>query len=223
MTVMLQAATLRFLKDLKKNNNKPWFEKNKDAFLAAKEDTERFAGLLIEGLGRKDPSIATLQPKDCVFRIYRDVRFSKDKTPYKPNMGVFINKGGKKAPSAGYYFHCEPGQNRMGGGLWMPMAPELNKVRQEIDYNFAEWARIVHHRTFKALFPKGLDGGDALSRPPKGYDSCNPAIEYLKMRSFVVITTIKDAELQSKSLVKTVLKTFEGMKPFIDFLNNSME
>jgi uncharacterized protein (TIGR02453 family) len=222
-TVMLQAATLRFLKDLKKNNNKTWFEKNKDNFLAAKEDMERFAGLLIEALGRKDPAIATLQPKDCVFRIYRDVRFSKDKTPYKPNMGVFFNRGGKKAPTAGYYFHCVPGQNRLGGGLWMPMAPELNKVRQEIDYNFAEWTAIVNHRTFKALFPKGLIDGESLSRPPKGYDESNPAIEYLKKRSFVVITTLKDAELQSKTLVKTVLKIFGGMKPFIDFLNNAME
>lgn len=220
---MLQVTTIRFLKDLKKNNNKPWFEKNKPAYLAAKEDIENFVGQTIEGLGAKDPDIAPLEIKDCVFRIYRDVRFSKNKVPYKTNMGAYFNKGGKKATTAGYYFHCEPGQNMVGGGLWMPMAPELSKVRQEIDYNFGEWKKIINHRSFKKLFPDGLQGGEPLSRPPKGYDADNPAIEFLKMKSFVVTRTLTDAELQSKSLLKETLKTFEAMKDFIYFLNRSME
>jgi len=140
---MLQPATIKFLKDLKKNNNKPWFEKNKTIYLDAKEDIEQFVLQVIEGMGKIDPDITSLQPKDCIFRIYRDVRFSKDKTPYKTNMGASFNKGGKKVPTAGYYFHCEPGgQNMVGGGLWMPMPPHLAKVRQEIDYSFDEWKKF---------------------------------------------------------------------------------
>jgi uncharacterized protein (TIGR02453 family) len=220
---MLQSSTVRFLKDLKKNNNKPWFEKNKNNYLAAKEDMEGFVVKVIEGLGKVDPDIAPLLPKDCVFRIYRDVRFSKDKTPYKTNMGAYFNKGGKKAFTAGYYFQCEQGRNMIGGGLWMPMASELNKVRQEIDYNFGEWTKIISHRNFKKYFPGGIDGIELLSRPPKGYDAENPAIEFLKMKSFVVTRFLTDAEVQSKTLLKETLKTFEAMKDFISFLNRAME
>ena len=220
---MLQGATIKFLKDLKKNNNKPWFEKNKTAYLAAKEDIDQFTQQVIDGLGKIDADIAPLTPKDCLFRIYRDVRFSKDKTPYKTNMGASFNKGGKKVPTAGYYFHCEPGQNMAGGGLWMPQSPELNKVRQEIDYSFDEWKKIITHRNFKKIFPEGVEGIDILARPPKGYEAENPAIEFLKMKSFIVSRSFTDSELQSKSLLKEVLKTFETMKPFIGFINRSME
>jgi len=221
---MLQPATIKFLKDLKKNNNKPWFEKNKTAYQNAKEDVEQFVQQVIEGLGKIDPDIATLQPKDCIFRIYRDVRFSKDKTPYKTNMGASFNRGGKKVPTAGYYFHCEPGgQSMVGGGLWMPMPPHLAKVRQEIDYSFDEWKRITGHRNFKKIFPKGVEGIEVLSRPPKGYDDQNPAIEYLKMKCYIVTSDLTDAGLTSKSLLKETLKTFATMREFVDFLNRSME
>ena len=220
---MLQAATVKFLRDLKKNNNKPWFEKNKSVYLDAKEDMETFVQQVIDGLGKIDPDIAPLQPKDCVYRIYRDVRFSKDKTPYKTNMGASLNRGGKKMPTAGYYFHCEPGRNLVGGGLWMPQAPELNKVRQEIDYNFAEWQKILKAPSFRKVFPEGLDQEDMLSRPPKGYDEENPAIEFLKLKSFIVTRTLSDAEMQSRSALKEILKTFGAMKEFIYFLNRAFE
>ena len=220
---MLQTSTLRFLRSLKKNNNKSWFETNKSSYLAAKEDIGQFVQLVIDGFGKTDADIALLSPKDCTFRIYRDVRFSKNKTPYKSNMGAYFNRGGKKALTAGYYFHCEPGRNRLGGGMWMPMAPELNKIRQEIDYNFDEWTKIINRPAFKKLFPDGVDGLESLTRPPKGYDDQNPAIEFLKMKNFIVMRTLTDAELQSKTLVKQVLKTFSVMKEFIDFLNRSID
>jgi len=218
---MLQAATLKFLKDLKKNNNKPWFEKNKDLYLGAKEDIELLVEQVIEGFGKIDPDIANLQPKDCTYRIYRDVRFSKDKTPYKINMGAYLNRGGKKAPTAGYYMHIEPGRSMAGGGLWMPLAPELNKVRQEIDYSLSEWNSIVTARAFKKNFSEGLEKEDQLSRPPKGYDEGNPAIEYLKLKSFIVTRSFTDAEVQSKSFAKELVKTFESMKDFVYFLNRA--
>lgn len=220
---MLQVSTLRFLKDLKKNNNKPWFEKNKSLYLNAKEDVEQLVEQVIGGFGKTDPDIAALQAKDCIFRIYRDVRFSQDKSPYKTNMGAFLNKGGKKSPTAGYYMQVQPGRNMAGGGLWMPAAPDLSKVRQEIDYNFPEWKAIIGQRSFKKNFPGGLDKEDILSRPPKGYTEDNPAIDYLKLKSFVAIRTFTDAEAQSKTFHKEIIKTFESMKDFIYFLNRSLE
>lgn len=220
---MLQVSTLKFLKDLKKNNNKPWFEKNKSVYLDAKEDMDHFVGQVIEGFGKTDPGIATLQAKDCTYRIYRDVRFSQDKTPYKIHMGAYLNKGGKKTPTAGYYLHIEPGRSMAGGGLWMPQAPELNKVRQEIDYNFSEWTKIIADRNFKKNFVVGLDREEVLSRPPKGYDEGNPAIEYLKLKSFVVTRSFTDAEVQSKIFLKEILKTFTSMKAFVYFLNQGLE
>jgi len=220
---MLQTSTLKFLKDLKKNNNKPWFEKNKSVYLEAKEDMDQFVGQVIEGFGKTDPEIATLHPKDCTYRIYRDVRFSPDKTPYKTHMGAYLNKGGKKVPTAGYYLHIESGSSMAGGGLWMPQAPELNKVRQEIDYSFAEWKKILGDRNFKKNFPGGLEQGEILSRPPKGYDDQNPAIEYLKLKSFIVTRNFTDAEVRSKTFLKEILKTFTSMTAFVQFLNRSME
>jgi uncharacterized protein (TIGR02453 family) len=220
---MLKASTLKFLKDLKKNNNKPWFEKNKSVYLTAKEDADHFVEQLVEGLGKIDADIAPLQIKDCTYRIYRDVRFSGDKTPYKTHMGAYLNKGGKKSPTAGYYFHLEPGGTMAGGGLWMPLAPELSKVRQEIDYNLPEWEKILKDRRFKKFFPDGLDQGEILSRPPKGYDAENPAIGYLKLKSFLVTRSLTDEQVQSRSLLKDVLNTFEGMKEFVYFLNRSLE
>jgi len=220
---MLQASTVKFLKDLKKNNNKPWFEKNKQVYLDAKEDIELFVEQVIEGFGKIDADINPLHPKDCTYRIYRDVRFSSDKTPYKINMGAYLNKGGKKSPTAGYYMHVEPGRSMAGGGLWMPMAPELSKVRQEIDYNYAEWSKIIGDRNFKKVFPDGLDQEEKLSRPPKGYDDENPAIEFLKLKSFIVTRTFTDAEVQAKSFLKEIIKTFTAMDVFVHFLNRALE
>jgi uncharacterized protein (TIGR02453 family) len=219
---MLQANTLKFLKDLKKNNNRPWFEKNKNSYLAAKDDLEQLTEQLINGLGKTDKAIADLKAKDCQFRIYRDVRFSKDKSPYKTNMGAWMNKGGKKINNAGYYFHCEPGNSFLAGGYYMPMSPELNKIRQEIDYSFAEWKKIISSKSFKKYFTAGVDGIEILSRPPKGYDDANPAIEFLKMKSFVVRHPLADKDLQSKTLVKNVLTVYGAMKPLVDFLNHAV-
>ncbi|HVS97977.1 MAG TPA: DUF2461 domain-containing protein [Puia sp.] len=220
---MPQASTLKFLRDLKKNNNKPWFEKNRSAYQDAKEDVERFAEKVIEGLARIDPAIAALQPKDCTFRIYRDVRFSRDKSPYKTNMGAYLNKGGKRSPTAGYYVHFEPGRCFAAGGLWMPMPADLARVRQEIDYNFSEWQDILRSRAFKKYFPEGMSQEDILSRPPKGYSDENPAIQYLKLKSFIVTRKFADAEVLSPSFLKQLLRTYEPVKELVYFLNRSIE
>jgi uncharacterized protein (TIGR02453 family) len=221
---MLQHATIKFLKDLSKNNNKPWFDANRKQYENAKTDFAGFIQTIIDKHGKKDESIAHLKAKDCLFRINRDVRFSKDKSPYKNNMGAYINKGGKKSLFGGYYFHCQPGQSFVGGGLWMPMPPELAKVRQEIDYNFDAFKKIVGSKKFKTAYNDlSRDGEYILSRVPKGYEADNPAAEYLKLKSFVAMVPVKDAELNSKDLSKKVLSAFEALQPLLEFVNQSIE
>lgn len=220
---MIQKSTIQFLKDLQKNNNRPWFETNRKIYEAAKADIENLVASLIPAIAKFDQPIGDLAIKDCTFRINRDVRFSKDKSPYKSNMAAYFSRGGKKANGAGYYFHCQPGNSYAAGGFYSPMPPELAKVRQEIDYSFAEWQKIVNNKTFKKYFVKGVEGMEVLSRPPKGYEADNPAIEYLKMKHFIVSKPFSDEELQSKNLVKDIAKVFETMKPMIDFLNQAIE
>src|SRR5436190_10881984 len=149
---MLQPATLAFLKALKKNNNKEWFEKNRGKYEDAKLDFENFVGSVLDKLRITDASIADLKPKDCTFRINRDVRFSKNKAPYKTNMAMYISKGGKKTTNSGYYLHCEPGSAFIAGGMWKPMTPELKLVRQEIDYNWEEFRSLITAKKFKSAF-----------------------------------------------------------------------
>jgi uncharacterized protein (TIGR02453 family) len=220
---MLQSSTLKFLKDLKKNNNKPWFESHRGEYDAAKIDFALFIQKLIDSFGKKDKTISHLKPKECMFRINRDVRFSKDKSPYKDNMGGYMSRGGKKSPFAGYYFHCQPGRSFMGGGLWMPMPPELNKVRQEIDYNFADFKKIIGAKKFKSIYGDLSRNAEyVLTRVPKGYEADNPAAEYLKMKSFVSLATLKDTELTSKDLLKKVTAAFEALQPLVEFINESI-
>lgn len=220
---MLQLSTIKFLKELEKNNNKPWFETNRKKYEAAKDDLGKMVAQLIPAIAAFDEPVGNLAVKDCVFRINRDVRFSKNKVPYKNNMAAYFSRGGKKANVAGYYFHCEPGKSYAAGGFYGPMPLELSKVRQEIDYGFEEWQKIVESKTFKKYFPAGVDGIETLVRPPKGYDENNPAVHYLKMKHFVVRKSISDEALQSKSLVKDVVKIFETMQPMIAFLNKAVE
>jgi len=218
---MLQANTITFLQKLSKNNNKPWFDKHWDEYQSAKEDYEVFVTQILEGLSVSEPLFKEQRAKDCIFRIFRDVRFSKDKTPYKAHFGAFFSKGGRKFPGAGYYFHLEPGgKSFIGGGLWVPDAPLLKAVRQEIDYNFGEFKGIIENKKFKALFKK-IDG-EQLKTLPQGYAADNPAIEYLKMKSFTVSCNIPDTDVLEKGVVKKAMDVFTTMRPFIDFLNRSL-
>lgn len=221
---MLQPATIKFLKDLKKNNTKEWFDKNRKLYETAKTDFAETVQAAIDKFGKKEESIATLKAKDCMFRINRDVRFSKDKSPYKINMGASINKGGKKAwNTAGYYFHLEPGNSFVGGGLYMPEPDVLKKVRQEIDYSFDEFKKIISNKKFAATY-KDLDHSTEmkLSRPPKGYEADNPAIEYIKLKSFIAMVPVTDAELADKNLVKKIIDAFEVLQPLINFINQAV-
>ena len=220
---MIQASTLVFLKGLKKNNDKAWMDDHRGEYLAAKEDFEKCTAAIIEQLGKKDPDISGLDPKKCLFRINRDIRFSKDKSPYKTNMGASMSKGGKKISLAGYYFHLEPGKSMIAGGMYMPASPELAQIRQEIDYDFSHWKKIVNSKSFKTYFPEGVQGVEILSRPPKGYDENNPAIHYLRMKNFIVSMPLKDELVLGKTLVSALVKAYSNMTEMIHFLNHAIE
>jgi uncharacterized protein (TIGR02453 family) len=221
---MLQASTISFLKELKKNNNKPWFDQHRPQYEQAKADFEQFIGAVITAHGKKDPSIAALQPKDCMFRINRDVRFSKDKSPYKTNFGASINRGGKKSIFAGYYIHVEPAESFVGGGIWMPQAPELKKLRQEVDYCFAEFSKILAAKKFKAVYGSLYEGEDAtLTRVPQGFDCDSPAAPYLKLKSYLAMKKLTEKELRAKQLSKLTLEAFDALQPLVEFINRGIE
>jgi uncharacterized protein (TIGR02453 family) len=214
---MLQTTTLDFLRQLKENNDKGWFDDHRKDYEAAKADFEQFVGALMKELVVLEPELANQKAKDCIHRIFRDVRFSKDKSPYKSNFGAVFSRGGRKWSGAVYYLHLEPGAIFAGGGLWMPEPPVLKAVRQEIDYNFKEFEGILKNKDFRKAFPK-LDG-DSLQKPPQGYEADNPAIDYLKMKSFTVGSQMKDEALTGKDAVKKTAGIFTTLRPLVDFLN----
>ena len=218
---MLLPATATFLEKLAKNNNKVWFDEHRDDYQGAKQNFETFVASILEGLSVNEPMFKEQQAKDCIFRIFRDVRFAKDKTPYKSHFGAFFSKGGRKYPGAGYYFHLEPGgKSFAGGGLWVPDAPLLKAVRQEIDYNFDEFKNIPGQKKFKTLFKEVQ--GEQLKTLPQGYTADNPAIDYLKMKSFTVSYNMADEDVMGKGAVKKAMEVFTTMRPFVDFLNRSL-
>ncbi|ANH82869.1 TIGR02453 family protein [Niabella ginsenosidivorans] len=221
---MIQPSTLKFLEELKLNNNKPWFDAHRKEYEAARENFAGFINELIREFGKYEPSIMHLTAKDCMFRINRDVRFSKDKSPYKTNFGASINAEGKKSMKAGYYFHLSPGESFIGGGLWHPLPADLNKLRQEIDYNLPEFQKILSAKKFKTTY-SGLyaEEGQLLSRVPKGYEPDNPAAAYLKYKSYTALSDIPDAEILSKSLPGNSIKAFQALQPLIIFINKGID
>ena len=222
---MLQTSTLQFLKQLKKNNNKAWFDANRKKYEDAKNDFASFVQNVIDKFCKTDATLSSLTAKDCMFRINRDVRFAKDKSPYKTNMGAYFNAAGKNSMTAGYYLHISPGESFVGGGMYHPDAQALKKIRQEIDYNFNEFSRIINDKKFKTVYAKSLnnDAEVKLSRPPKGYDENNKAIEFLKLKSIVATAPLNDALLTDKNFTQTVVKAFEALYPLIVFLNKAVE
>jgi len=221
---MLQPATIKFLKDLKKNNNKVWFDANRNKYELAKKDFAEFVQTIIDKHAKKDSTIKELKAKDCMFRINRDIRFSKDKTPYKTNFGASINRGGRKSVFAGYYFHFEPGEHFVGGGIWIPMPPELKKIRQEIDYNLDEFKKIVGSKKFKSVYGELYkEENVSLSKVPQGFEKDNPAAEYLKLKSILALKKLKETDITSKNLEKQVLEAFDALQPLIEFINKALE
>ncbi len=210
----------KFLTALQQNNSKEWFDQNRTTYDKLRLEWIDLAAKIIEQTAIFDPEIAELDPKKCIFRINRDVRFSANKNPYKNNFGISLSKGGKAADFCGYYIHFQPGESFIAGGSYQPMPDKLAAIRQEIDYNFDEFNKILKHKDFIKNF--GTLTGDKLQRPPKGYDAENPAIEYIKHKGFLAYLKIDDNNLTEKELLKHCEKAFKAMKPLNDFLNRAI-
>jgi uncharacterized protein (TIGR02453 family) len=210
----------KFLTALQQNNSKEWFDQNRTTYDKLRLEWIDLAAKIIEQTAIFDPEIAELDPKKCIFRINRDVRFSANKNPYKNNFGISLSKGGKGTDFCGYYIHFQPGESFIAGGSYQPMPDKLAAIRQEIDYNFDEFNKILKHKDFIKHF--GTLTGDKLQRPPKGYDAENPAIEYIKHKGFLAYLKIDDNNLTEKELLKHCEKAFKAMKPLNDFLNRAI-
>lgn len=215
-------TTFSFLKSLKKNNEREWFNAHRDAYEAAKDNVLAYIQEIIGAFSVFDPSLRGLEARQCVFRIFRDTRFSKNKTPYKTNMGASINAGGKKAIGPGYYIHLEPGGCFIAGGIWMPPAEELRKIRQEIDYNGKDLKKILAKPSFKKTFGE-LSREHALKTAPKGYPKDHPDIELLKLNSFIVWKNVPDKEVLGPKSVRTLAGYGKEMKPLLDFLKTALD
>jgi len=218
---MIQSETLAFIKDISENNDREWFAAHRDRYESAREDVLLLIEKLIPELARTDPQFPIDTPaKKCLMRIYRDVRFSKNKDPYKNNFGVSFNVKGKGIPTPEYYLHIQPGKNFFGVGFWMPESPVLKNIREEIDYNASEFLDIVNAEAFKKLFK--LSEEDKLKNMPKGYPIDHPQIEFLKLKSFIAIMPLKDEELLKPQIVDKLKNAFESIQPFVLFLRNAV-
>ncbi len=209
---------LSFLKDLRNNNSKEWMDQHRETYEEARETFKKLVAALLNEIAAFDPDISGLTPKDCIFRINRDIRFSKDKNPYKNNFGAAISEGGKKGPNAVYYLHLQPNDlSFVAGGLYMPSAENLQKVRQEIDYNPESLKNIVTEKKFRDLF--GAIQGEKLKRPPKGYDASHPNIELLKHKSFIVTHALPDEKVASEGFIQEVVPLFRQLEPLNRYMN----
>lgn len=218
---MITQTTLNFLRELKKNNNRDWFNIHRSEYEAARENYGTFVNQLIAGIKEFDPSIGTLEAKDCWFRINRDIRFSPNKEPYKTNMGAYIANGGRKSPFAGYYFHLEPGQSFISGGIYMAPPETMKRIRSEINAYSNDFLKTVSSKEFTSVFSH-FDS-ESLKRVPQGFSADSPVADYLKMKHITPYKAIGDVDLVSKNLLSTSLSTFKVLHPLVQFLNRAIE
>ncbi len=218
---MIPAHVYQFLQDLAANNNREWFQSNKKAYELAKSSVESFIKELISGIQSIDNTVIGISPKDCMFRINRDVRFSKDKSPYKTNFGGFIAKGGRNAMNAGYYLHIEHNSSFVGGGIYMPPADRLKLIRNEIYFNAPVFKKIIENQDFKKYFIEIWDD-NKLKNPPKDYPKDFEAIELLKFKNYTVIHSISDEQVMQTNFYQYVMEVFKTMLPLNNFLNNAI-
>ncbi len=218
---MIRASTFSFLAELSANNEREWFQFNKARHDEARDNVLEFTAEVIRGLSETDKAIPPgLDPKNCVMRIYRDVRFSKDKTPYKTNFGAGISQQGKNFNGPGYYVHIHPEQSFIAGGCWLPESGLLKSIRQEIDYNGAEFRSIIKDKSFMDYFGNP-ETEYKLKTVPKGYSVDHPEIEYLKLKSFTFSHILRNSDLTGPGAVQKVVEGFAKLYPFMAFLRNA--
>jgi uncharacterized protein (TIGR02453 family) len=209
--VKIETGTLRFLKDLEKHNNREWFLSHKAEYDAALANVNQFKEAVVQQLNKKD-----VIEDGRVFRIYRDVRFSKDKAPYKNNFGIHFTRAGKER-RGGYYLHIQPGGSFAGGGFWSPEPQDLKRIRDEFAFDDKPIRKILANKTFTKYF--GTLNGDELKTAPSGYDRDHPAIDLIRKKQFIIGRNFKDKEVSDPLFLKEVILSFEAMRPFFDYMS----
>ncbi|MCW3804450.1 DUF2461 domain-containing protein [Plebeiibacterium marinum] len=218
---MIPPIIFEFLKELTVNNNKDWFNENKEKYQQAKDAFEEYINYLIGIIHNIDPKIGHPHAKDCIFRIYRDVRFSKDKLPYKNNFGAYIAHGGRKSPYAGYYLHLEPDNSFAAGGIYCPQPNTLKTVRELIMENIEEYKHIIEEKNFKKNFTEVW--GERVKTAPKGFSKDDPNIEYIRPKSYALVHNINDEQIESNRINQSLSRIYKLMKPYNDFLNQAVK
>ncbi|WP_291097571.1 MULTISPECIES: DUF2461 domain-containing protein [unclassified Flavobacterium] len=220
---MLSKESLQFLEDLKANNNRDWFLENKKRYEVFKKDYHRLVGDFLDAMKPLDPSLEMLEVKNCTFRINRDIRFSKDKSPYKAHLGVWLSSGVKGQNRSGYYVHIEKGASFIAGGFYCPEAEDLKKVRKEIAYFHEDLEEIRTDKNFKKEFGDfDRTATNLLKNPPRGYEKDHPAIEFLKLKSFETSHKFDIDEVTQEDFVKKMSKKLIILKPLNDFINRAL-
>lgn len=212
---------IQFLNELSENNNREWFQKNKKWYDESREKVLFLTEVVINEIRKFDPDVPLLEPKDCLFRIFRDVRFSNDKSPYKTNFGSFIAKGGRKSSYAGYYFHIEPSGSFVGGGIYMPAAEPLKAIRDYIAENGEEFLLLTNNKNFKKVYPEMMD--DKLKTAPKGYSPDHEFINLLRYKSFAFSSQFDKSQILADNYIEKLVHSFKTLQPVNRFLNEALE
>lgn len=208
----IEKSTFTFLEDLKQHNDRDWFAEHKQRYTAANDNVKSLSNHLMARINEWDEI-----EKAKVFRIYRDVRFSKDKSPYKTNMGVnFVRATALRR--GGYYLHIQPGNVFAAGGFWRPESKDLKRIRQELDMDIDEIEAIQQDKNFKKHF--GSITGEKLKSSPRGYDKDHPHIEWLRMKQFLMVKNFTDAEILKEDFADKVNETFRAMLPFHNYMSS---
>ena len=213
----LNGKVPNFLKKLVVNNNREWFNDNKDLYIEAKTLFEEFIEYQIQEISKFDSQVKGLQVKDSSFRIYRDVRFSKDKTPYKIHFSAYMAAGGRKSPYAGYYTHIEPDANLIAGGLHHPHKDILYAIRSKIYEKPQVFKNIIEHKDFKRFFPKIY--GERLKTAPKGFDKNFSDIELIQPKSYDFFKFISDDEILKEDYSNKSMEAFQSLIPLNKYFN----
>lgn len=221
MGIAIKPTTIEFLSELKDNNYREWFQDNKDWYTKSVVNFKQVVHALILGINEFDSSIGLMEPSDCIFRIYRDVRFSPNKEPYKTNMGAYIANGGRKSPYAGYYFHVEPNGSFLSGGIYMAPPDVMRGIREDM-YDYSdEFLGIVNSPRFKESFT--FFDTDKLKKVPRGFESGSDVDEFLKLKNISPFKPVSNEELLKPNFLDSALDTYLLMKPLITFLNKSIK
>jgi len=211
----IPASSLDFLKQLQQNNNRDWFNDHKAEYLQQLETIEKFATGLLAQLNTHDV-IETPSGKKALQRIYRDTRFSADKTPYKKYWGGGFTRATSQR-RGGYYFHLESGNTFVAGGFWAPSAQDLKRIREDINYDAAPLRKILSSKNFTATF--GTLQGEQVKTSPKGFDATHEATDLLRYKQFLVIKRFTDEEVTSPNFLNEASQTFKNMRPFFDYMS----